>query len=256
MPLVIDGFSHGDRTHLNLPVVQERLLKKLISSGKKIVYINFSGSAIALNWEQDNVAAIVQAFYPGESGGAALVNALFGTVNFSGKLPVTFYKSLDDLPSFKDYSMKGRTYRYYNGVPLYPFGYGLSYTTFNYSNLNVPTTLYCGDSLKLSINITNSGKVEGDEVVQVYLAHSDSSLTVPLRSLIAFKKVHLKAGEKRRLSFTIKPELLSIIDDSYRKVILPGKIELSVGGGQSSVSSIAQNSVVNKLYFSKEIHNW
>ena len=128
MPLEIDGFSHGDRTHIDLPAVQEELLKALQKTGKPIVYVNFSGSAIALNWENENLPAIVQAFYPGEATGTALTRLLFGEFNPSGRLPVTFYKSVKDLPDFKDYRMEGRTYRYFKGEPLWEFGYGLSYT--------------------------------------------------------------------------------------------------------------------------------
>lgn len=140
MPLEIDGFSHGDRTHINLPKIQEDLLKDLYKTGKPVTFVNFSESAMAMNWEDQNLPAIVQAFYPGETTGTALTRLLFGEINPSGRLPVTFYKSVKDIPEFSNYDMHGRTYRYFKGTPLYPFGYGLSYTTFEYSNLQTKET--------------------------------------------------------------------------------------------------------------------
>ncbi len=177
MPLVIEGFSHGDRTSLNLPQVQEDLLKELQKTGKPVVYVNFSGSAIALNWEAENLPAIVQAFYPGETTGEALTRMLFGQFNPSGRLPVTFYRSVNDLPDFKDYKMEGRTYRYFKGDPLWGFGFGLSYTTFSYANLQVPATVAAGNEVRVSVDVTNSGKTEGEEVVEVYVTNKAATIS-------------------------------------------------------------------------------
>ena len=244
MPLEIDGFSHGDRTHLNLPKIQEDLLKDLHKTGRPMVYVNFSGSAMAMNWESENLPAIIQAFYPGEATGTALVNVLFGNVNPSGRLPVTFYKSVGDLPDFKDYTMEGRTYRYFKGEPLWGFGYGLSYTTFSYKNLQVPSSVPAGNELKVFVEVTNSGKMDGEEVVQVYVSDKEASAPVPLRSLAGFKRVFLRTGETKKVEITLKPERFSIIDNAYNMVIEPGKFIISVGGKQPSSKLPSDGSMV------------
>jgi beta-glucosidase len=232
MPLEIEGFSHGDRTGISLPDVQQKLLLELKKTGKPIVCVNFSGSAMALNWEKENADAIVQAFYPGEATGTALVKLLSGEFNPSGRLPVTFYKSVNDLPDFKDYRMDGRTYRYFKGEPLWPFGFGLSYTKYSYSNLDIPETAIAGSEVKLTVEVTNSGKMDGEEVVQVYVADKEASVPVPVRSLAAFKKVALKAGETKKVEITIKAESFSLIDQLYARTVEPGTFIISVGGGQ------------------------
>ena len=244
MPLEIDGFSHGDRTHLNLPAVQEDLLKELHKTGKPIVFVNFSGSAMSLNWESENLPAIIQAFYPGEATGTALVNVLFGQVNPSGRLPVTFYKSVDDLPDFKDYTMNGRTYRYFKGEPLWGFGYGLSYTDFLYKNMQVPASVNAGAEVKLTVEITNTGKMDGEEVVQVYITDKEASSPVPVRSLAGFKRVFLKAGETRQVEMLLTPERFSMIDRNYNRVVEPGKFTVSVGGQQPATTMPADGKVV------------
>ncbi|MBN1791993.1 MAG: glycoside hydrolase family 3 C-terminal domain-containing protein [Bacteroidales bacterium] len=244
MPLVIDGFSHGDRTHINLPAVQEDLLKELQKTGKPIVYVNFSGSAMALNWENQNLSAIIQAFYPGEATGTALARLLFGDFSPSGRLPVTFYKSVDDLPDFRDYTMDGRTYRYFEGEPLWDFGFGLSYTTFDYKNLQVPATATPGSAVTIAVDVTNTGKADGEEVVQVYVTDKEASAPVPLRSLAGFKRVFLKAGETRKVEITLKPEHFSLIDKAYNRVVEPGDFIISAGGKQPSAVSVADGSVL------------
>jgi beta-glucosidase len=244
MPLEIDGFSHGDRTHINLPSVQEDLLKELHKTGKPIIYVNFSGSAIALNWESQNLPAIVQAFYPGEAAGTALTRLLFGDFNPSGRLPVTFYKSVQDLPDFKDYTMLGRTYRYFKGEPLYGFGFGLSYTTFIYKNLQVPESLTTGNEVKVAVEITNTGKMDGEEVVQVYVTDKEATAPLPLRSLAGFKNVFLKAGETKKVEIIIKPDQFSLIDNAYNRVIEPGRFIISVGGKQPGAKIPADGSVL------------
>jgi beta-glucosidase len=244
MPLEIDGFTHGDRTHLNLPAVQEELLIALHQTGKPIVFVNFSGSAISMNWEAENLPAIVQAFYPGEATGTALARLLFGDFNPSGRLPVTFYKSVNDLPDFKDYTMDGRTYRYFEGEPLYGFGHGLSYSTFAYKNLQVPSQAATGNEVRISVEVTNSGKMDGEEVVQVYIADKEATAPVPLRSLAAFKRVTLKAGETKKVEITLKPEQFSLIDNNYNRVVEPGWFIISVGGHQPGIQATAAGTVV------------
>jgi beta-glucosidase len=244
MPLETDGFSHGDRTHLNLPAIQEELLKELLKTGKPIVYVNFSGSAVSLNWEKQNLPAVIQAFYPGEATGTALTRLLFGEFNPSGRLPVTFYKSVNDLPDFKNYNMEGRTYRYFKGEPLWEFGYGLSYTTFAYKNLQVPAAIKTGNEVTVAVEVTNTGKMDGEEVVQAYVSDVESSVPVPIRSLAGFKKVFLKAGETKKVDITLKPESFSLIDNAYNRVIEPGKFIVSVGGKQPGTIIPADGSVV------------
>jgi len=248
MPLEIDGFSHGDRTHINLPSIQEDLLKELQATGKPIVYVNFSGSSMALNWESENVSAIIQGFYPGENTGTALTRLLFGEVNPSGRLPVTFYKSVTDLPDFDDYSMDNRTYRYFKGEPLYPFGFGLSYTTFEYSNLKVSGLNQTTKNLTVNVTVKNSGNYDGDEVVQVYLNHENSKYLTPIRALKGFTRVHLKAGESTQLSFEILEKDLIEIDQEGNSVPIEKGILISVGGSQPSAQSIKQQGCVESYY--------
>ncbi len=230
MPLVIDGFSHGDRTHINLPKIQEDLLRELYKTGKPIVYVNFSGSAIALNWEDENLPAIVQAFYPGETTGTALTRLLFGDFNPSGRLPVTFYKSEKDIPAFSNYDMQDRTYRYFQGTPLYPFGYGLSYTTFEYSNLVVDKTSDTQSPVEVSVDVKNTGKKDGEEVVQVYVSNKSATSIVPITSLKGFKRVYLKQGEKKTVTFTLKPEDFSVTNADALQVVEPGVFDIAVDG--------------------------
>jgi beta-glucosidase len=234
MKLETDGFAHGDRTHINLPGVQEDLLKELHKTGKPIIYVNFSGSAIALNWEDENLPAVIQAFYPGEATGTALTRLLFGDFNPSGRLPVTFYKSVDQLPHFKNYEMAGRTYRYFKGEPLYPFGYGLSYTTFDYSNLVVSETSPTQIPVSVSVDLKNSGKTAGEEVVQVYVSNKSAKSIVPLTALKAFKRVYLKPGEQKTISFTLNPEDFSVTDNVSGQVVEPGLFEISISGSAHS----------------------
>ncbi|GFD68671.1 glucan 1,4-alpha-glucosidase [Alteromonas sp. KUL106] len=229
MALEIDGFSHGDRTHLSLPKSQTNLLKELHKLGKPIVLVNMSGSAMALNWHDKNLNAIIQGFYPGEQTGPALVNILYGKTSPSGRLPVTFYSSVDDLPDFNDYSMKNRTYKYYAGTPLYPFGYGLSYTDFRYDSLSLSRNEY---GLAISAKIENRGEITADEVVQVYLSMPDAPTEVPQRELVAFKRVTIKSGQQEKVQFTLKSDQLTYVDQSGIRQPYSGKLQVLVGGGQ------------------------
>lgn len=241
MPLNIDGFSHGDRTHINLPGIQEELLMDLHKTGKPVIFVNFSGSAMAMNWEDQNLPAIIQAFYPGETAGSALARMLFGEFNPSGRLPVTFYKSEKDLPDFTNYDMQGRTYRYFEGEPLYPFGYGLSYTTFGYSNLCVPEISSAGSPVQVSVDVKNTGTLDGEEVVQLYVSNKTGTSKVPLVALKGFQKVYLKKGELKSVSLTLTPEDFSVTNADARQVVEPGTYEIAIDGsvpGKNSVNKI------------------
>ena len=233
MPVKVEGFRGGDRTDLALPKSQEALLKAVVATGKPVVVVLLSGSALAVNWANDNVAAMLHAWYPGGEGGTAIADVLFGNYNPGGRLPVTFYKSVDQLPPFTDYSMQGRTYRYFKGEPLYPFGHGLSYTKFDYSNLRLSaSSVKAGEPIKVSVDVTNVGEMEGDEVVQLYLTDVSASAPVPIRTLVAFDRISLRSKEKRNVTFTITPRQMSLIDDAGKRVIEPGEFSVSIGGSQ------------------------
>ncbi|HET8781769.1 MAG TPA: glycoside hydrolase family 3 C-terminal domain-containing protein, partial [Pyrinomonadaceae bacterium] len=233
MPVHVEGFRGGDRTDISLPKSQETLLKAVAATGKPVVVVLLSGSAVAVNWANHNVPAILAAWYPGGEGGTAIADVLFGDYNPAGRLPVTFYKTVDQLPPFDNYSMQGRTYRYFTGVPLYPFGYGLSYTNFAYGNLRVDAkTVKAGQPVKVTVDVTNAGDREGDEVVQLYLTDTSASAPVPIRTLVGFDRITLRPREKRSVSFTITPRQMSLIDDAGKRVIEPGDFAISVGGGQ------------------------
>ena len=233
MKVDLPGFRGGDRTDLSLPQSQETLLKAVVATGKPVVVVLLSGSALAVNWANDNASAILQAWYPGGEGGTAIADVLFGDYNPAGRLPVTFYKSVDQLPPFTDYSMQGRTYRYFKGEPLYPFGYGLSYTRFAYSNLRVEN-VKAGEPVKVTVDVTNAGEREGDEVVQLYLTDVKASAPVPIRTLVGFERISLRPREKRTVQFTITPRQMSLIDNNDKRVIEPGEFRVQIGGNQTS----------------------
>ncbi|HZE70459.1 MAG TPA: glycoside hydrolase family 3 C-terminal domain-containing protein [Pyrinomonadaceae bacterium] len=233
MTVSTEGFRGGDRTDISLPKGQEALLKAVNATGKPVVLVLLNGSALAVNWANDKVPAIVEAWYPGEEGGTALADVLFGDYNPGGRLPVTFYKSVDQLPPFTDYSMQGRTYRYFKGEPLFPFGFGLSYTKFNYANLKLSaSTLKAGKELRISADVQNIGDRAGDEVVQLYMSDAAASVPVAIRSLAGTKRVFLKPAEKQHVSFALSPTQMSLIDDNGKRVIEPGEFRISIGGKQ------------------------
>ena len=232
MPIKIEGFSGGDRTNINLPAAQERLLKDLVATGKPVVLVLMNGSALAVNWADEHVPAILEAWYPGEEGGTAVAEALAGDFSPSGRLPLTFYKSIDQLPAFEDYAMKGRTYRYFTGAPLYPFGYGLSYTSFEYSNLSFDKpSLGATDDLTASVDVKNAGKMAGDEVVELYLAHPGVD-GAPLRALAGFRRVHVEPGATEHVTIAVPNRQLSIVDPDGIRKIASGDLQVWVGGGQ------------------------
>ncbi len=232
----VPGFLGGDKTDLNLPTVQTALLKELKKLGKPIVLVLLNGSALAINWEEENLDAIVETWYGGERGGEALADVLTGKYNPAGRLPVTFYRSINDIPAFDDYSMVGKTYRYVNKPVLYPFGYGLSYTNFNYSNLRLSTNkLDKNNTLKVSLTLNNTGTYDGDEVVQLYIKQDGEGM--PIKELKGFKRVHVKKGEKREVSFELKASDIqhynAKIDDL---ATVSGKVQLMIGPSSAKVA--------------------
>jgi beta-glucosidase len=243
MPVKVEGFAGGDRTDIKLPRTQEELLKRIHALGKPIVLVLLNGSALAVNWANDNIPAILEAWYPGEEGGTAIADVLFGDYNPAGRLPVTFYKSIEDLPPFEDYRMEGHTYRYFRGVPLYPFGYGLSYTSFEYSDLQLSaTTIAPRKSLTVTVKVKNVGQRVGDEVVQLYLSDAVASVPVPIRQLQGFKRIRLTPGVTRTVMFTLEPRQFSLIDAQEQRVIEPGEFLISVGGRQPNADDLAGQS--------------
>jgi beta-glucosidase len=237
MKVSAPGFAGGDRTSLDLPAPQQKLLERIESLGKPTVLVLLNGSALGINWADEHVPAIVEGWYPGEEGGTAVAALIAGDFSPAGRLPVTFYKSSSQLPPFDDYSMAKRTYRYFDGEALYPFGYGLSYTSFSYSDPRVSKSEVGADGeLEISVNVTNSGAVAGDEVVQLYLARPNLSGT-PLRALKGFSRIHLDRGESRTVQFKLRNRDLSVVDTSGKHRIVPGKVEVWLGGGQPQTRS-------------------
>ncbi|MEA3344688.1 MAG: glycoside hydrolase family 3 C-terminal domain-containing protein [Chloroflexota bacterium] len=241
MPVQIEGFAGGDRTDIKLPRPQEKLLRRIHALGKPIALVLLNGSALAVNWAAENVPAIVEAWYPGQAGGEAIADVLFGDYNPGGRLPVTFYRSVADLPPFEDYRVEGHTYRYFRGEPLFPFGYGLSYTTFAYSDLQMSAeTITSGETLTVSVEVQNVGQRAGDEVVQLYVSDLAASVPVPIRQLQGFERIHLEPGETRKVTFTLAPRQLSLIDDEGRRVVEPGEFQVAVGGRQPRPADAAR----------------
>ena len=232
MPVDEPGFLGGDRTSLDIPKPEEDLVQAVAAAGKPLVVVLMNGSALGANWEKAHANAVLEAWYSGEEGGAAIAETLSGKNNPAGRLPVTFYKDVHQLPHFEDYSMKGRTYRYFEGEPLWPFGYGLSYTTFAYSDVTLPETgINAGDPLNASVTVTNTGKIAGDEVVQLYLKFPDVA-GAPIRALRGFQRVHLEPGASQKVDFHLNPRDLSMVTDLGDVIVAQGKYTISIGGGQ------------------------
>ena len=247
MRVKIEGFEGGDRTSLSLPRIQTELLKELKSTGKPVVFVMMTGSALGIEWEAANIPAIINAWYGGQAAGTAVADVLFGDYNPAGRLPVTFYKSANDLPDFDDYNMDNRTYRYFHGEPLFPFGYGLSYTTFIYENLDTPASSATDSDLSFKVQVRNSGNMDGEEVLQVYLTHKNVGLKTPIRALKAFKRISLKAGESQLVEFNLEPKELSLVDENGIRAVIPGEIEISVGGCQPTDASMEQEKSIQKI---------
>jgi beta-glucosidase len=235
MPVKLAGFSGGDRTDIGLPRVQQELLEALATTGKPLVVVLMNGSALAVNWAEQHAAAILEAWYPGEEGGTAIAETLAGVNNPAGRLPVTFYASLDQLPPFDDYSMKNRTYRYFRGTPLYGFGYGLSYSQFAYSNLKLSASRFgAGQPLAVEVDVRNASQIAGDEVAELYLEKTENAPEHLVRALKAFERVHLAPGETRHVTFTLTPRDLSLVTEEGEHAVLPGTYEVFVGGRQKA----------------------
>lgn len=227
------GFASGDRTTLQLPSVQTDLLKELKKTGRPLIVVNMSGSVMSFEWESQNADALLQAWYGGQAGGDAIVDVLFGHYNPAGRMPLTTYKSDNDLPPFENYSMLNRTYRYFKGEPRYPFGYGLSYTPFTYSDMQCVSKANTGDTVQVSVTVQNAGDHDGDEVVQLYIVHpQDGRTQIPLCALKGFKRIHLKRGKSTRVTFTLTPEELALTDTSGNLIEKAGQVTLFIGGGQ------------------------
>jgi beta-glucosidase len=245
MPVHIPGFSGGDRTDITLPAAQQQLLEAARATGKPLVVVLMNGSALAVTWAQQNADAILEAWYPGDGGSQAIAETLAGTNNPSGRLPITFYAGLDQLPAFEDYAMANRTYRYFKGKPLYGFGYGLSYTTFAYSNLKLSTTnLHAGDTLTVEADVKNTGKQAGEEVAELYLTppHTDVS---PNLALDGFTRVRLAPGETRHITLTLDPRTLSQVDDKGVRAVTPGNYRIILGGAQPTETTNSQTATFN-----------
>ncbi len=232
MSVRLEGFEGGDRTSLSLPAVQEELLSGLLATGKPVIVVLMNGSPVASRQAFEEASAVLLAGYPGTEGGNAIADVLFGDYNPAGRLPMTYHSSADQLPPFVEYDMKNRTYRYFSGTPLWPFGYGLSYTSFDYSELKVPEKVTAGSGVTVSVTVTNTGRMTGDEVVQLYLTDEKASTPRPIRQLEGFRRITLLPGESRKVEFVLKPEQFSMINGSDRRVIESGWFTISVGGGQ------------------------
>lgn len=245
------GFSSGDRSTMKLPSVQTELLKELKKTNKPIILVNMSGSVMNFEWEKDHVDAILQAWYGGQYAGHAIVDVLFGEYNPSGRMPLTTYQKDSDLPPFEDYSMENRTYRYFKGKPLYPFGYGLSYTTFEYGDISMAKEVHTGDSIRLSVKVKNIGKKDGDEVVQLYVIHPQvAGKIIPISSLKGFERVNLRAGEEKLVDFILGPEELALTDENGNLIESKGSVSIYIGGGQYKYSegSVAMLNIIGDDY--------
>lgn len=247
MKVFAEGFKGGDRETIALPRVQTALLKELAKTGKPVIFVMLTGSAIAVEWEAENLPAILNAWYPGQAGGRAIADVLFGDYNPAGRLPVTFYKSDKDLPDFEDYRMDNRTYRYFKGEVRYPFGYGLSYTRFTYSHLKLQQK---SDSVEVEVTVSNVGKREGEEVIQLYVSHDNPAFRVPIRSLKGFQRIVLRAGEQKKVRFTLTPKELSLVNASGQTVPMAGDICISMGGGQPTPENLKiRNAIVQSITY-------
>jgi beta-glucosidase len=253
-PIEVPGFKGGDKTTLDLPSDQQKLLEIAKATGKPLVVVLMNGSPLNLAWIKENAAALVEAWYPGQSGGLAIGNVLSGQTNPAGRLPLTFYRSVDDLPPFNDYDMRGRTYRYFEGAPVYPFGYGLSYTTFDYSPLTLaPSPDGAQEGLTVTTELSNTGDLPGDEVAQLYLQFPEIE-GAPRVALRGFQRVNLIPGEQRRLRFELDPRALSAVTAEGERMVLAGRYRVTVGSGQPG-SGVAGRSATFEVMKSRDVPN-
>jgi beta-glucosidase len=239
MNVHVDGFDGGDRTRIELPAAQEHLLEALGATGKPLIVVLTSGSALAVQWAREHADALLEAWYPGEEGGDAIAETLRGKNNPAGRLPVTFYASTTDLPAFTDYSMKNRTYRYYEGKVLYPFGYGLSYSQFSYRAPELNSKeIKAGASVVVTTDVRNTSARDGDEVAELYVKPPQTAVS-PKLELEGFRRIQLRAGEMRRVQFTLSPRQLSEVDANGNRAVLPGAYAVYVSGGQPEAGTPA-----------------
>ncbi len=231
MPVPLPGFTGGDRTDLSLPKAQRDLLQKLYATGKPVIVVLMNGSALAVNEEDAKAIALIEAWYPGGQGGEAVASLLAGDFSPAGRLPVTFYKSLEQLPAFSDYSMANRTYRYHKNEVLYPFGYGLSYSKFNYENINVSPKKWSKGEVTISVDVKNTGGYDADEVVQLYISRKDIPDS-PIRTLAGFQRIQIKKGTTQKVTFKLDERALSTVDTNGQRAIIPGTANVWIGGGQ------------------------
>jgi beta-glucosidase len=246
MPVAVPGFKGGDRTSISVPAVQTELMKKLIETSKPVIFLMLTGSPLAIPWESEHVPVIVNAWYGGQAAGTAVADVLFGNYNPAGRLPVTFYRSDTDLPAFNDYDMSNRTYRYFKGTPLYPFGYGLSFSRFLYSDLSMPKEIRKGQPIRIQVQLQNTSKRDGEEVVEIYVSHQPAEFRAPIRSLKAFQRLFLKAGERRKVTFELTAGDLSLINENGALYQPTGRIVISAGGGQPGVLLPVTSNVISQ----------
>lgn len=260
MPVHVEGFVGGDRTDIALPCVQVELLKRLYELGKPVVLVLLNGSALALPWAAEHIPAIVEAWYPGQAGGEALADVLFGDCNPGGRLPVTFYRSVGDLPPFEDYVMEGRTYRYFRGEPLFAFGYGLSYTSFEFDNLHLdPSRVQAGGQVAVRVDVTNTGRRIGDEVVQLYVRHPDATVPRPIKELKGFNRISLEPGGRKTVTFVLHTHQLGYYDEAMQYAVHPGAVEVLVGNASDHLPLAGRFEIVGqrvevgdrKVFFSR-----
>lgn len=236
LQMKIDGFFGGDRTHMNIPLSQLTFLKQLKEQGKKVILVLTNGSALSLNWEKENLDAIIEAWYPGEEGGMAVADVIFGKYNPAGRLPVTFYKSVDDLPDFSDYSMQNRTYKYFKGSPLFAFGYGLSNSKFIYSDVSTSISQTNNSEIEIKLNVRNCSNIDGDEVIQVYVKQPQCVEYQPIKALVGFKRVAIKAGKTSEVSIYLPKDLLRHYErksDNY--TFAKGEYEFQIGASSDDI---------------------
>jgi beta-glucosidase len=242
--------SMGDRGNIDLPIIQEQLLEAVHATGTPVVLVLINGSALAVNWADEHVPAILEAWYPGQAGGTAIAEAIFGVTNPGGRLPVTFYHSISDLPHIDDYDMQNRTYRYFKGEPLYAFGHGLSYTTFTYSALQIaPAEVKPGATVTVQVDVENSGSRLGDEVVQLYVQDVEAAWPVPQLQLQGFTRLRLAPGARQTVCFSLTAEQLSVVDDAGTWHLEPGDFKVWVGGQQPNLQSSQQPANVREGQF-------
>ena len=247
MKVKVNGFNKGDRFDIRLPGIQTEFISEIIKLRKPTVLVLLNGSAIAINTEAEMIPAILEAWYPGQAGGTAIADVLFGDYNPAGRLPLTFYKSIDQIPAFEEYEMQGKTYRYFDKKPLFEFGYGLSFSEFEYHLLSAPTDIIAGDSIKIAVQVTNTSKMSGDEVVQLYVNLPDSKMKKPIRSLQAFNRIFLKSGETKTIGFKLKPSQFAVPDKNFIPMVEPGRVEISIGGKQPDDESVKAGKVVKHI---------